>query len=153
MARLPSVRLATLCNCFKAILNGLRSSISNLKALYRRLLNVLSNFLLSCWSRKLPCSISPPFQPAGGPPSPRSSIQPAIAASNLPGVPTALINAPGKSTSNPCKPHMTFGTPFTLSGTIGLQSQSHPQVPMTTSRRMVPFVASAVQRYGKDMRM
>ncbi|KAJ8582942.1 hypothetical protein M405DRAFT_536462 [Rhizopogon salebrosus TDB-379] len=132
MARLPSARFATLCNCLRAILNGL-SSISNL-ALYRRLFDVLLNFLLSYLSRKPPCSISRPFQPAGGPPSPRPSVPSAITASNLPGsIPTAPTIAPGN---------------------IGLQPQSHPQVPMTTSRRMpVPFVASTVQRYGKDMRI
>jgi hypothetical protein len=152
MARLPSARFATLCNCLRAILNGL-SSISNLKALYRRLLNILSNFLLSCLSRKPPCAIPHPFQPAGGPSSPQSSIQSAIAASNLPGVSMAPTNIPGKNTSSPCRRHITFGTPFTLPGIIGLQSQSHPQVQVTTPRRMVPFVAADVQRYGKDMRM
>jgi len=155
----PSVGFAALCNCLR-VLSSRLSSIS--VTFFRRLLYVLLNLLRSYRPRKPPCPMQHLSKPVGGFPSAHSPESPGIAASTLP---TTPMNASGKSTCQQptcwyhCMTHITFeavrstghSSSASITGSfvpaLGIIDLQHPP------RDMIPFVASAVQRYGKNVRM
>ncbi|KAG2124035.1 hypothetical protein DEU56DRAFT_828313, partial [Suillus clintonianus] len=152
MVHLPPrafLRFTTLWKFLKALSNGF---LSISLTLFRRLCGGLLNVLRSFFSRSSIRSISSIFRPAGSL-STQSDIPAGLAGSSLLGVPTAPTNA---SVNIACSSTPVTMPSFVLPVATGPQSQSHqhaPPIMPARRRRKVPFLASTVQRYGKDMQI
>ncbi|KAG2047819.1 hypothetical protein BDR06DRAFT_1013553 [Suillus hirtellus] len=144
-----------LWKCLKTLSNRVPSLSLTL---FRRLFGSLSNILHSCFSRNSICSFLSIHRPPDSGSSTQSNVSAGVAAISLPGgVPTVgLANVSGNIACSSV-PAAIPSSAAALPGVIGLQSQLHqhsvpPAIP-ARRRRKVPFVASTVQRYGKDMQI
>ncbi|KAG1850067.1 hypothetical protein C8R48DRAFT_836706 [Suillus tomentosus] len=143
---------STLWKYLKALSNGL---FSPSLTLFRRLFGGLLNVPHSCFSRNPISSFLNIYRPADGGFSIQSDASAGVAAISLRGIPTVPANA---SNNIACSLAPVAMPSLAQSGMIDLQSQLHqhsapPVVPNIHRRRKVPFIASPVQRYGKDMKI
>ncbi|KAG1893726.1 uncharacterized protein F5891DRAFT_1065336 [Suillus fuscotomentosus] len=143
---------STLWKYLKVLSNGL---FSPSLTLFRRLFGGLLNVPHSCFSRNPISSFLSIYRPADSGFSIQSDASAGVAAISLRGIPTVPANA---SNNIACSLAPVAMSPLAQSGMINLQSQSHqhsapPVVPNIHCRRKVPFIASSVQRYGKDIKI
>lgn len=147
MVHLPPrafLRFATLWKYLKTLSNGISSIFL---ILFRRLFGGLLNVQHPWVSRNSIYSFLSLHRPADGPAG--------VSAISLRGVQTALTNVSSNvaCSSAPVTLPVTMPSPA-LPGAVVFQSQPHQHsAPPVRPRRKVPFVASTVQRYGKNMQI